>query len=149
MTDGLRLKAETTEDLEVISACLQDALTHAGEMRFLPKSRRFAATFNRYKWEHDAAGEPSDGRNRFWRVRTGLHFDTVRSVQAYAMPSAGSQLVLELLSITAMAQDDGVEIALVFAGGGEMRLTCECIDAHLSDIGAPWPAKRRPEHSVL
>jgi hypothetical protein len=35
---------------------------------------------------------------------------------------------------------------LSFSGGGAIRLDVECIDAHLSDLTEPWPAKAKPKH---
>jgi hypothetical protein len=36
MTDGLRLKAEDSDDLSVIAACLQDALCDRAGNRYYP-----------------------------------------------------------------------------------------------------------------
>ena len=37
-------------------------------------------------------------------------------------------------------------IELRFAGGGTIRLTVECIEARLEDLGAAWAAIDKPEH---
>jgi len=70
----LTLGAEDQEDLEIISACLQDAVTKVKDLVWLPRSRRFAGLFNRFKWE--------DARKSGLRVRSRLHFDAVRKVQS-------------------------------------------------------------------
>jgi hypothetical protein len=35
---------------------------------------------------------------------------------------------------------------IVLAGGGEIRLDLECVNALLIDLGAPWPTPRKPDH---
>ena len=47
----LKLTATDPEDLTVISACLQDAVTIASEINYVPRERRFAAVFSRFRWE--------------------------------------------------------------------------------------------------
>ena len=70
----LTLAAEDAEDLEIISARLQDAVAPLKDLVYLPKKRRFAALFNRFKWEDKR-------RSANLRVRSLLHFDGVLSVQ--------------------------------------------------------------------
>ena len=40
------------------------------------------------------------------------------------------------------------EIHLVFSGGGTIRLSVECLEAQLSDLGPAWSADHAPRHSV-
>jgi hypothetical protein len=56
--------------------------------------------------------------------------------------------VLSLLTLT-FAPDDAPQgtITLTFAGGGAVRLTVECIEAALTDLGAAWATARKPEHA--
>jgi hypothetical protein len=37
-------------------------------------------------------------------------------------------------------------VQVVLAGGGEIAVEVECLDALLMDIGAPWRTPRRPDH---
>ncbi len=46
-----RLKAADAEDLEILSARLQDAAGRLKDFVWLPKQRRFAALVNRFRWE--------------------------------------------------------------------------------------------------
>ena len=47
----LRLAAADTEDLQVLSARLQDAVLKLRDMSWQPKKRRFAVVVNRLQWE--------------------------------------------------------------------------------------------------
>jgi hypothetical protein len=143
----LKLRAETEEDITVLSAVLQDAVTLMADMTYLPKERRFALMVNRYLWEAEKVDAGLDG---CLRVRTGVHFDGVLKVTTLNMPPRSSTKVLELLAVDAAPWENGAgaEIVLVFAGGSIIRLEAECIDAYLSDVGEPWPARCRPRHAV-
>jgi hypothetical protein len=138
------LAAEDAEDLDVISARLQDAVARVGDLVWLPKQRRFAGLFNRFKWE--AARKDGDVR-----VRAGLHFDAVLAVQSHNVMRGAPDAVVSLLAIRftpAGGEDPGGTVHLEFAGGGGIRLVVECIDAGLADVSGDWAARGRPDHEV-
>src|SRR6202789_4158033 len=113
----LTLAAADAEDLEVISARLQDAVARVGDLVGLPKARRFAALFNRCKWE---TAEERKGRGDNLRVRAGLHFDGVLSVKSQNILRGDPDAVVSLLAIRFAGrggEDPGGAIELVFAGG--------------------------------
>jgi len=134
------LGASDAEDLQLLSARLQDATAKLKDLVWLPRQRRFAALFNRFRWE--------DGRSST-RVRAGLHFDGVLKVQSRSMKRGAPEAVVSLLAIQftpAGGEDPGGLVELIFAGGGSIRLDVECIDAALTDITGPWAAIARPAH---
>ncbi|HVZ70347.1 MAG TPA: DUF2948 family protein [Rhizomicrobium sp.] len=142
----MTIAAEDADDLEIISAQLQDAVARLKDLVYLPRSRRFAAVFNRFKWE-DA--ERFAGRNL--RVRSGLHFDNVLSVKSYNLKRENPYAIVSLLAIkfTPKDPDDcGGTVELLFSGGGAMRLEVECLDAELTDLSGPWAAQHRPHHQM-
>jgi len=142
------LAAADADDLQVISARLQDAVARVGDLVWLPKARRFAALFNRFKWE---TAEARKGRGDNLRVRAGLHFDGVLSVKSQNVLRGEPDAVVSLLAIRFAAnggEDPGGAVDLVFAGGGMIQLQVECIDAGLSDVGDEWAARGRPEHQT-
>lgn len=135
----LRLAAQDGEDLEVLSARLQDAVAKLKDMVWLPKKRRFAVLVNRLQWEEG-------GKTR---VRAGLHFDGVLKVQSSQVKLGLSEAVVSILAVrftAAGSEDPGGEIEIVLAGGGAIRLTVECLDAELADITGPWAAIATPDH---
>ena len=138
------LAAADAEDLEAISARLQDAVAHVKDLVYLPKSRRFAGLFNRFKWE-------SAGKHGGARVRTGLHIDGVLSARATHLKRSNPDAVASLLAIRFSpnsADDPGGTIELIFAGGGALRLEVECIAAELTDLSGEWAALGRPVHET-
>jgi hypothetical protein len=144
----MKLAAADSEDLEILSARLQDAAGRLGDFAWLPKQRRFACVLNRYRWE-DAKSDKGS------RVRAGLHFDGVLSVQSQNIKQGAPDAVVALLAIKFDSNgitegsteiDPGGVIELQLAGGGTIRLTVECISAELSDLTGPWAAIAKPMH---
>jgi len=138
----LTLAAEDTEDLEIISARLQDAVAQVKDLVWLPKSRRFAGLFNRFKWEETK-------KKTNLRVRARLYFDDVSAVKSHDLNRDAPDTVVSLLAISFKSngpEDPSGVITLLFAGGGEIRLDVECIDAGLTDVSGAWAALGRPDH---
>lgn len=141
----LVLAAHDAEDLEIISARLQDAVAKVSDLVYLKKQHRFVAMFNRFLWETD----------RNLRVRCGLHFDGVLAVTCQKICQQAPDAVVELLAIhftpkaaDATAEDPAGTVELVFAGGGAIHLKVECLDAAMSDESDAWAARARPSHET-
>ena len=135
----LRLLAADDDDLAVISAALQDAVTRIGDINFDARARELTIAFNRFRWEVEAgAGE---------RVRSGLQLGCVQDVKARRLRRDAKDAVLELLALTfEPGEPPGGLITFTFAAGGDLAAQVECVDAVLADISAPWPTARKPEH---
>jgi hypothetical protein len=137
----LRLAANDAEDLEVLSARLQDAVFKLKDAVWQPKKRRFVLVVNRLQWE--AGGKT--------RVRAGLHFDGVLKVQSHMVKLGAGEAVVSVLALRFTAnggEDPGGVIEIVLAGGGAIRLSVECVDAELADMTAPWAALGTPDHEA-
>ncbi len=149
MTELLLLRAETPDDLILVSACTQDMAVIAADVAWAPRQRRLVLVGNRFRWE-DAARGPKKGGNAT-RVRSALRFDHVLAVQRRNWPTA-ADAVLPLLSITfddeeeAAAGKDEVSLLLSFGGGAALRLRQEVLDATLEDLSGPWGAAAIPDH---
>lgn len=144
----LKLIALDHDDLQIISAHLQDAVVKVGEMTYLPRQKRFAMIVNRFDWQHAiTAGEQKKTSDR--RLRTALRFERVLAAKVQGIDLKAKASVLSLLAIgfeVGPVPPAGA-VTLVFAGGGAIRLDIECIEAELSDLGAAWRTKRRPQHN--
>jgi Protein of unknown function (DUF2948) len=138
--EPLRLLAEDEDDLAVISAALQDAVAKVGDIEWDAKGRRFTLGLNRYLWE-------TPGGLLGNRIRAGLQFGSVLSVKSRNLRREASDAVVELLAVSfEPGEAPGGAIRLAFAGGGDLELTVECVDAALADISAPWPTPSTPAH---
>ncbi len=143
--EPLKLIALDAEDLEVMSAHLQDAVLQIGDMAFVPKQKRFALIVNRFDWEGANASEGEKKERR----RATLRFERVMDAKIQNMKQRAASAAVELLAVQfeETTSPEGF-ITLVFAGGGAVRLQVECIEAELSDLGPAWSAKSRPEHDI-
>jgi hypothetical protein len=142
MSGMLKLMAEDAADLDIIAAAAQDALLRVGDVSYDKKARRFAAIINRFRWEQ--AGE----KGPFERVRSALSFESVLAVKSRKLRMDSPDAVASLLSVnfTPDIEPPGGNVRLLFAGGGEIALEVECLDALLMDMGATWRTPRRPDH---
>jgi hypothetical protein len=88
--------------------------------------------------------------NNCFRIRTGLHFENIISVNSQNIPQKNESHVLELLAIESRkSENKNMIIDLIFAGEAVIRLEAELIDAQMQDIGEPWKAACHPKHSIL
>ncbi len=140
--EDLKLLALDAEDLEIMSAHLQDAVVKVVDMGFLPRAQRFAMLLNRFDWTHKVLA------NETVRHRAGLHFERVRAVKCRNMGPAQRTGVLNLLAATFVPTDaPSGYVLLTFSGGAELRLDVECIEASLRDLGPAWGCAHAPRHA--
>ena len=142
MTD-LKLIALDQEDLEILSAHVQDAVLKVEDMGLAQADRRFALLINRFDWT--TAG----GRNKGQRKRAALRFEHVTAARTAGFDPDARDGVLELLAIRFVPSDAPAgTVMLDFAGGGTVALDVECLEARLHDLGAVWAAKATPAHDL-
>ena len=149
----LKLIALDAEDLSVISAHLQDAVLRVGDMVYLPKEKRFVAMANRFDWARANAAPArtrTNSSDSLERRRAGLRFERVNSAKVHGLNFKDKRAALELLAVTfepaSPNETPEGDVTLTFSGGAAIRLSVECIEAELKDLGAAWTAKRSPEH---
>ena len=141
----LRLVALDSEDLDVLSAHLQDAVLKVGDLSWMKREGRFALVANRFVWESALGGL----RKTFERRRTALHFDQVRRVRARNIRQQARDAVLELLAIRFAETDPpSGRVSLIFAGGGEILLDVDCLEAQVADLGPAWETRAQPRHRI-
>jgi Protein of unknown function (DUF2948). len=135
----LRLLAEDADDLTVIAAALQDAVGKIGDISYEPVAKRLTLVVNRYRWE-GKGGE---------RVRAALQLGSVLKVQTRKLRRNAKDAVIELLSVGfEPAEAPGGVVTFAFAGGGDLRVEVECLDAVLADVSDPWSTPRTPQHEA-
>ncbi len=143
--DNLKLVALDAEDLIVISAHAQDAVLKAGDVSFWPREQRAALLVRRFDWEADAKARPR-------RRLAALQFGKVLKLQSLGLDPAQKERVLNLLGISFIPSggndDPSGEITLAFSDGAAVKLTVECIETQLTDLGPVWEAAGVPVHPV-
>jgi len=138
----LKLRAEDTEDLLVISACLQDALVPVRDLAYIPEERTFLLIANRFRWENGV--RPAPGEAGLERTLCGITFSEVTAVSYSGFRRSENGRILSLLAIRA----ENGKVHLEFSGGAAIRLEVACILCHAKDVGEPWPTPWQPRHDL-
>jgi Protein of unknown function (DUF2948) len=143
-TDPLKFVVLDEEDLEVVSAHVQDAVVKVADVHWRPQEKRLVIGLNRFDWESAQDLHPD-----FRRRRSALRFERVLTCQCRSVNPAGKDAVLNLLAVE-FAETDAPAgaVILTFSGGAALRLEVECLEAELADLGPVWPAHGCPAHPV-
>lgn len=133
--EPLRLLAADAEDLQIISAALQDAITRPIDIVWEREARRVTIALSRFCWECGGT-----------RVMAAMQFGDVQAVKSRRLPRA-PEAPLELLAIDfEPLEAPGGRVLMMFAGGGDLRIDVECLDAVVADLSDRWPARAAPAH---
>ena len=138
--EPVKFVALDRDDLEVVSAHLQDATVKVADVVWRPQEKRLVVGLNRFDWL------AADGtRPELRRCRSALRFDRVTCCKCRNVDPAGKNAVLNLLAVE-FSEDDapGGAVTLFFSGGGMLRLEVECLEVELADLGPAWPTDYTP-----
>jgi len=142
--ENLKLVALDKEDIEIISAHLQDAVVKSADVHWRPSEKRLVIALNRFDWEAAHRASPE-----FRRRRAALRFERVSACKCRNCTAAEKEQVLNLLAVSFEETDQpaGV-ITLTFSGGAALRVEVECLEAELADLGPVWEAGCCPAHAI-
>ena len=152
-TDELKLVALDKDDIEVISAHVQDSLVKVADILWRPSDHRFVMALNRFDWMSAAEiakigmAAAVAAKPEYRRCRTALRFERVVSCKCRGLDQDGKDSVLNLLAIEFAEHDAPAgTVTLTFSGGGAIRLEVECLEAELVDLGEVFAAMACPDH---
>ena len=143
----LNLVARDGDDLQVISALVQDAVLTGADLKWERAKRRFACLINRFRWEDRDAAEAA--RRPYERVRALLVIEDALAVRSQGIDRGDPETVLSILSLDWAPGTDGTgAVTLVLAGDGAVRVEVEALEVTLHDVTKPYiaPSRRKPEH---
>lgn len=165
-TGPLKLRAHDADDVQILSAVLQDALVPLCDAAYIKKDRKFVMVANRFRWEAEPMREPevidenadseTDARFEdapykgegsdylYERVNCGVCIDRVESVHVHGLKLGDHSQILNVLSIDASPS----AITMHFSGGSAIRLAVSDIRCWLEDINEPWPTRWLPIHPI-
>jgi hypothetical protein len=135
-----KLIAFDEADLAVLSAHVQDACVKASDMAYLPEQKRFAFVAERFCRE--------DGQETTEKRPVGMHFERVTHVKSSGVkPGTPEKLQLLALWFHPTKEPSGT-LQLMFAGGSEIRLEVECLEAFMSDLDEGGQKEQCPHHNL-
>ena len=142
----LKLKANSEDDLRVISAHLQDSITQVKNIAHLKKNRIFLVQFNRFMWEDVEKGVFRKNK----RIQSILKFENVIKVFSKNLNQKNINRFLDFLAIeTKILSDKSYEVKLYFAGDIMIKIQPEVIECSLEDQGEAWDTKNKPKHDFF
>lgn len=172
----LKLRAHDAADMDVIAACVQDALVPLRDIRWMKREKRFVMVLNRFLWERagkdaletdvgsngDGAAQARPGSGEPGADESG---DDASFEDADARPvhwRSNAALVfdkvrrVQALGVDLTARNQFLNlltiasepkcITLHFSDHARIRLELADIRCHLTDLGEPWPTWSVPEH---
>ena len=143
----LRLAARDGEDIEMLSAFVQDAVFTEKEVVWNARLRVLELHLSRFRWEDKEAAKGEGGG--FQRIRSVLAVRDVMKIDSGKYRPGDGMTVFSLLELRFEPGEDGTGV-LVFTMAGDIsvKLHVECLDVSLADIGEPYPAAsaRAPSH---
>ena len=143
----LKLIALDKEDLEVISAHIQDSIVQIADIDWKPKENRFLIAMNRFLWEKEDRTKQHD--KPFERCISVLHFNQVQAVKSRGIKQSEKEGLLSLLSVELVEpKPDCNLVVFKFAAGATIQLQVECVEAQFTDIGDPWATECKPKHQI-
>ncbi len=145
-TDELKLVALDEDDIEVVSAHVQDAVVKIADIFWQPREHRFVMALNRFDWMSAAEVKPN-AKADYRRCRTALRFERVLACKCRDLDQRNKEARLNLLAVEFAENDSPAGIVtLTFSGGGVIRLDVECLEAELADLGEVSTAALCPDH---
>ena len=143
---NLKLIARTEQDINVVSAHLQDSIANISDIANLEKNKIFLMQLNRFMWEDVEKGIFRKNK----RIRTILKFENVLKVHAKNINQSKKDKFLDFLAIeTIKMPDNNYEMKIVFAGDSIIRIVVEVLEVTLDDQGEAWDTKNVPRHKVI
>lgn len=138
----LRLIAQAFDDLEILSAHLQDALVPLSGVEYNENTQHFHVLVNRFCWECEP--EVHEDQPFYARVMAGLTFHNVHDVSKKDLVLDQADELVNLLTIRP-SEEKGC-LHLIFSGGAEIRLRFKEFLCHLKDLEDPYPTPCKPCH---
>jgi hypothetical protein len=145
--DELKLVALDRDDIEVVSAHVQDALVRVADIFWQPREHRFVVALNRFDWMTATDAKGNSTRADYRRCRTALRFERVLSCKCRNLDQANKDARLNLLAVEFVERNPpSGAVTMTFSGGGVIRLEVECLEAELADLGEIFTADACPNH---
>ena len=119
-----KIIAQSTEDLQIISACCSEAKVKLKNIKYLPSNKIFLLSISRVNVE-------TEDKKKL--INSIVKFEFVQSSKSKNIDQNNTDLVLELLAIDIFKKEHNFEITLLFSKNRIITLSVEVIEVTLED----------------
>ena len=144
----LKLMAKDAEDVQVMSAVLQDAIVPTCEMTYRAAEKSFVMVVQRFMWDclqvREVPANDADEPCAYDRVNCAVDVEGVEHVQFMGINPNDPASMLDLLTMS--FENDHLDF--IFAGGGKLRLKLANWRVKMHDFGESWPTTHCPRHAT-
>src|SRR5579863_2213970 len=97
--EELKLVALDKDDIEIVSAHVQDALVKVADILWQPREHRFLMALDRFDWMNAVEADGSAAHPDYRRCRTALRFERVTACKCRGLNQTNKDATLNLLAI--------------------------------------------------
>ena len=120
-----KIIAQSTEDLQIISACCSEAKVKISDIKYLPSNKIFLLSLLRINREDE---------NNKNSIKSIIKFEFIDSSKSKNIIQNNQNILLELLAIDIFKREHNFEIILLFSKNRFITLTSEIIEVTLEDL---------------
>ena len=121
-----KIIAKSNKDLQIISACCENAKIKASEIKYLKNNKIFLLLMKRIK------NETNQNTQKIYSI---CKFEFVENVGSKNINQKDKGLMLELLAINLLKKNEKFEINIIFSNNAYITLSTEIIEVTLEDQG--------------
>ena len=119
-----KIIAQSSEDLQIISACCSEAKVKISDIKYLPSNKIFLLSLLR------ADRENENNKNL---IKSVIKFEFIDSSKSKNINQNNPNMLLELLAIDIFKKNHNFEITLLFSKNRFITLSTEIVDVTLED----------------
>ncbi len=120
-----KIIAQSSEDLQIISACCSEAKVKISDIKYLPSNKIFLLSLLRVDRENE---------NNKNLIKSVIKFEFIDSSKSKNINQNNPKILLELLAIDIFKREQNFEIILLFSKNRFITLTSEIIEVTLEDL---------------
>ena len=119
-----KIIAQSTEDLNVISACCSEGRVNIKDVKYLASNKIFLMSILRLSKEEE---------NKNKQINSIIKFEFINSSKSKNIDQKDPNLTLELLAIDIFKKKQNFEISMLFSKNRIITLSAEVIEVTLED----------------
>ena len=119
-----KIIAQSTEDLNVISACCSEGRVNIKDVKYLALNKIFLMSILRLSKEEE---------NKNKQINSIIKFESINSSKSKNIDQKDPNLSLELLTIDIFKKEQNFEIIMLFSKNRIITLSAEVIEVTLED----------------